>query len=153
MPTRIPTLADFESILPSHPSTSTSSSSSQSSSSSSTITLIYPSPPESTTSILILFHGLGDSEQPFASFARNMSLPGVLGIAVRGVAPLPEVLVPEGVPGGRGWHWGDDLRFEGGGYGQGGEGGNGGVDQDPGFERARRWVEGGLVGEVLLKKW
>jgi hypothetical protein len=66
----------------------------------------------------------------------------VLGISVRGTAPLPETLLPEGF--GPGYHWGDDIQFE-----QRGEG----VDSDPGFARAKGWVLERLVGEVLVEKW
>jgi predicted esterase len=90
---------------------------------------------------LLLFHGLGDSEAPFATFARNLALPGVLAISVRGIAPLPALVAPEG--GSAGFHWGDDLRFDE---------GEGALDPDPGFERARGWVMDRLIGEVLVGK-
>ncbi|KAL2128979.1 hypothetical protein VTI74DRAFT_8387 [Chaetomium olivicolor] len=138
-PTRIPTPADFTSIYSSHPAYHPSSSAS-SSSSSPPISLVFPSPAESTTSILLLFHGLGDSEAPFASFARNLSLPGVLSISVRGVSPLPALVAGDGE--GQGYHWGDDLGFTAGGE----------IDPDPGFGKARTWVMEKLVGEVLVQK-
>ncbi|KXX83143.1 hypothetical protein MMYC01_200369 [Madurella mycetomatis] len=132
MPPRIPTPADFS------PSPFPEDS----------LTLVYPEPAESTTSILLLFHGLGDSHGPFASLARNLSLPGVLGIAVRGVSPLPAgLLAPDpSRPGPAGWHWGDDLRVDE------GAGAEAGLDQDPGFENARAWVMDRLIGEVLVNK-
>ncbi|KAL2256492.1 hypothetical protein VTK26DRAFT_1592 [Humicola hyalothermophila] len=161
MPPRIPTQADFAPLLDTHPSSSSSYSASSTSSTSShpssrppPISLVYPSPPESTTAILLLFHGFGDSERPFAGFARNLSLPGVLGIAVRGVAPLPAVGLTATATMSEekeGWHWGDDLRFVGGGGGDG-EGREGRLDEDPGFERARGWVMERVVGEVLVGK-
>ncbi|KAK3308937.1 Alpha/Beta hydrolase protein [Chaetomium strumarium] len=139
MPTRIPSEADFLPILPSHPASSANSS--PSSPSNNPLSLVYPSPRESTTSILLLFHGLGDSEVPFATFARNLALPGVLAISVRGIAPLPALIAPEG--GNAGFHWGDDLRFDE---------SEGALDPDPGFERARAWVMDRLIGEVLVGK-
>jgi predicted esterase len=39
----------------------------------------------------------------------------------------------------QGYHWGDDITF-----------GEAGLDPDPGFEKARRWVMERLVGEVLV---
>ncbi|KAL2016620.1 hypothetical protein VTK56DRAFT_3238 [Thermocarpiscus australiensis] len=145
--TRIPTEADFPPGL------------------SPSLSLVYPTPRESTTAILLLFHGLGDSESPFASFARTLALPGVLAIAVRGTSPLllPAGLLGSGPPssdsasgaagpgrrpgggGPGGFHWGDDLRFSG---AAGGEM----IDPDPGFEKARRWVMERLIGEVLVDK-
>ncbi|KAK4113830.1 alpha/beta-hydrolase [Canariomyces notabilis] len=138
MPPRIPTPQDF-SPSPFPPNS---------------LTLTYPNPPESTTSILLLFHGLGDTHAPFASFARNLALPGVLAIAVRGVNPLPAALFPpspsptEGGGGeAGGYHWGDDLRIGG---SAGGEGL--GLDADPGFNKAKGWIMDRLIGEVLVGK-
>ncbi|KAI5461153.1 hypothetical protein BGZ63DRAFT_424072 [Mariannaea sp. PMI_226] len=131
MPPRIPTEADFASISSTLP-----------------VALHFPSPPESTTTFLILFHGLGDHEAPFAGFARNMSLPGVLGISVRGTSVLPDMLMPDAPPspGGqesRHCHWGDDLVVDP---------ATGDLDDDPGFEKARRLIMEKLVDEVLIGK-
>ncbi|KAK3326479.1 phospholipase/Carboxylesterase superfamily protein [Apodospora peruviana] len=124
---RIPTESDFDSLTPQL-----------------TTSLVFPSPRESTTVILILFHGLGDSESSFASFARSLNLPGVLAISVRGTAPLPPVLVGDldssGPGGPRHFHWGDDLRLSDGGD----------LDTDPGFEKAQHLILDRLVGEVLI---
>lgn len=126
MPPRIPTKADFDPLQATLPHT-----------------LHFPSPPESTTAILIVLHGLGDTHASFAGFARGMNLPGVLAITVRGTAPLPLGMLPPGKE--EGWHWGDDLLM-----GQGGDGD--GLDPDPGFERAVRTVLDELVGGVLVGK-
>lgn len=123
MPPRIPTLADFASLSTSLPHA-----------------LHFPSPPESTTAILILFHGLGDSETPFASFAQSVNLPGVLAISVRGTAPLPALLLSSNDTGA---HWGDDLAIDQ---------ATGDVDPDPGFERAGSLVMKELVQGVLIGK-
>ncbi len=37
-----------------------------------TLSFHSPTPPESTTAILVLFHGLGDSDAAFASFAPDL---------------------------------------------------------------------------------
>lgn len=125
MPPRIPTAADFTSLSSTLPHT-----------------LHFPSPPESTTAILLLLHGLGDSHAPFASFARAVNLPGVLAISVRGTSRLPlPPLASEGGTESGGFHWGDDVLVD-----------QGGVDADPGFERAEGLIMEKLVREVLMGK-
>ena len=123
MPPRIPTAADFAPLSSTLPHA-----------------LHFPSPPESTTAILILLHGLGDSHQPFASFARAVNLPGVLAISVRGTSRLP---LDPGDDHEKGFHWGDDVLVDQ---------GTGGLDADPGFDRAERMIMDELVGEVLVGK-
>ncbi|RDA86582.1 hypothetical protein CP532_5995 [Ophiocordyceps camponoti-leonardi (nom. inval.)] len=124
MPPRIPTEADFAPLSTNLP-----------------LALHFPSPPESTTAILILLHGLGDSEAPFASFARAMALPGVLAISVRGVAPLPSAVL--GADDGFHFHWGDDLTLDP---------RSGDIDADPGFQRASRAIMQDLIRGVLVEK-
>ncbi|PSR85814.1 Alpha/Beta hydrolase protein [Coniella lustricola] len=119
------------------------------------VSLHSPSPPESTTAILILFHGLGDSETSFGTFARNMNLPGVLAIAVRGTSPLPPALLgglsddidTSGPP--RHFHWGDDLTLAAGGAG-GAAAADAALDTDPGFAKAYNAIMTRLVRETLL---
>ncbi|KAI0024416.1 alpha/beta-hydrolase [Xylariomycetidae sp. FL0641] len=129
-PTRIPQEADFAQLAPAlH------------------VTPVYPEVPETTTAILVLLHGLGDSEAAFAAFARQLRLPGVLALAVRGVAPLPPALVgqddDEGARPPRHFHWGDDVALvpE-----------TGDLDPDPGFAKAQDLVLGRLLRGVLLAR-
>ncbi|KAL7812248.1 Alpha/Beta hydrolase protein [Trichoderma gracile] len=135
MPPRIPSESDFYPLTPLLPHA-----------------VHFPSPRESTTSILILLHGLGDNETPFAAFARNMSLPGVLAISVRGTAPLPAGLLDssaagdghQGAGAGAGhFHWGDDLSVDS---------DSGDLHPDPGFDKAAGLIMNKLVKEVLLDK-
>lgn len=106
------------------------------------VQLHFPTPPESTTAILVLFHGLGDNEAPYAGFARGMALPGVLSVAVRGTSPLPPAML--GLPLDSGptkhFHYGDDIKV----------GSGDGLDPDPGFDKARRAVLEKLVGDVIV---
>ncbi|KAH8159063.1 hypothetical protein CIB48_g9189 [Xylaria polymorpha] len=129
MPTRIPKPEDFAHLEPSLK-----------------ISLVFPEVPETTTSILILFHGLGDSEASFAAFAKNMNLPGVLAISVRGVSPLPPSLL--GLPDDadlaaptKHFHWGDDLTLSQ---------TTGDIDSDPGFAEAEQLVLEKLVRGTLV---
>ncbi|KAK2063952.1 phospholipase/Carboxylesterase superfamily protein [Colletotrichum caudatum] len=135
MPARIPTPEDFAPIQPVLP-----------------LSLCFPNPPESTTAILILFHGLGDSEAPFASFARAMSLPGVLAISVRGPSPLPPSMLPDDGPssasasvgaGARHFHWGDDITFDP---------STDSISPDPGFSRSYSLVVDRLIRETLVAR-
>ncbi|KAI9898259.1 hypothetical protein N3K66_006619 [Trichothecium roseum] len=126
MPPRIPTAEDFEPLSRTLPHV-----------------VHFPDPPESTTAILVLLHGLGDSHAPFASFASAMNLPGVLCVSVRGTSPLP--MAGEGS-----FHWGDDMLISG-------ETGvtaaaGGGVDEDPGFKNARDAIVNQLVQGVLVDR-
>ncbi|ROV87900.1 hypothetical protein VMCG_10287 [Cytospora schulzeri] len=107
------------------------------------VSLHFPSPPESMTAILILFHGLGDSEVPFASFARNVNLPGVLAISVRGISPLPPSLLGAPIDSGptRNFHWGDDVNLAP---------HTDGLDADPGFSKAADLILNRLVKGTLV---
>ncbi|KAF4996807.1 hypothetical protein FGRMN_4283 [Fusarium graminum] len=123
MPPRIPTGDDFSSLSATLPHT-----------------LHFPSPPESTTTFLILFHGLGDHDAPFASFAKNLSLPGVMAISVRGTSVLPAALMGSDTPG---YYWGDDLTVDP---------NTGDIAVDSGFEKAREAVMDKLIRGVLIEK-
>lgn len=109
------------------------------------VALHFPSPPESTTAILILFHGLGDSDASFANFAKNMNLPGVLAITVRGTNPLPPAMLglplDSGPP--RHFHWGDDLNLAN---------QMDSLDADPGFNKAFDLVTNNLIRDTLIEK-
>ncbi|KAG6052447.1 hypothetical protein E4U17_005779 [Claviceps sp. LM77 group G4] len=136
MPPRIPSQADLTPLLPFH------------------TTITPPSPPESTTTFLILLHGLGDSEAPFATFAQNMALPGVMCISVRGPSLLPaSLLLDTDTDTDTGaassdthqklghYHWGDDIHLDS---------STGEIDPDPGFTRAHGLVMDKLVKGVLV---
>ncbi|KAK4203291.1 Alpha/Beta hydrolase protein [Triangularia verruculosa] len=108
------------------------------------IQLHPPSPPESTTTFLIVLHGLGDNPVSFSAFPKSLNLPGVYAITVRGVSPLPPSLLPEPAPEYGCFHWGDDLTLDS---------GTGELDSDPGFEKARgvlleELIQGVIVGEL-----
>ncbi|KAI2623368.1 alpha/beta-hydrolase [Hypoxylon sp. NC1633] len=129
MPTKIPKPEDFINLLPFlH------------------VSLIFPEVPETITAILILFHGLGDSESSFTTLAKNLNLPGVLAISVRGVSPLPPALLglsdSDTARPTKNFHWGDDLTLSP----------TGDLDLDPGFSKAEKLVLEKLVRETLIGK-
>lgn len=128
MPTQIPKPEDFDELSPGIK-----------------LTLTYPEVAETTTAILIIFHGLGDSERAFTTFAKSVALPGVLAISVRGVSPLPPTLLglPEGSAPTNHFHWGDDLTISP---------ATGDLDPDPGFTKSTELVLGKLIRETLIKK-
>ncbi|KZZ97485.1 Phospholipase/carboxylesterase/thioesterase [Moelleriella libera RCEF 2490] len=137
MPPRIPTHADFASL----------------SSTTLPLALHFPVPPESTTTFLILFHGLGDSELPFAMFARNLHLPNTLAISVRGTSSIPPSMLHDlhqaPLPSQpqqqqqQYYHWGDDLLLDQ---------ATGDLDPDPGFSRACALVTEKLVRGILVER-
>lgn len=109
-----------------------------------TLALHFPSPPESTTAILIVFHGLGDNEANFANFAKSTNLQGVLAITVRGIQPIPPAMLGESLDSPvRHFHWGDDLSLVS---------RDDGLDTDPGFSKAFEVVMQRLIKETLLEK-
>ncbi|CAJ2508036.1 Uu.00g092220.m01.CDS01 [Anthostomella pinea] len=130
MRTRIPKPDDFAPLAPSlH------------------VSLVFPEVPETTTAILILFHGLGDSEVSFTTLAKSLNLPGILAISVRGISPLPPSLLglPESEASAptKNFHWGDDLTMSP---------STGELDPDPGFSKAEELVLGKLIQETLVGK-
>ncbi|PKS05329.1 hypothetical protein jhhlp_008703 [Lomentospora prolificans] len=126
MAPKIPTDADFTSLEPNlH------------------LAISFPSPPESTTTFLILFHGFGDNESSFINFARAMNLPSVTAIAVRGPSVLPPSLLPDPSSSANHFHWGDDVNIDP---------STGDIDADPGFERAKTKVLDTLIRGLLITK-
>ncbi|KAK6834719.1 hypothetical protein PG987_009413 [Apiospora arundinis] len=129
MPTRIPQPEDFASLAPAI-----------------TVGLVYPEVPETTTAILILFHGLGDFEEAYTGLAKTLNLPGVMGISVRGVTPLPPALLglsdDDEMPT-RHFHWGDDLTISS---------TTGELELDPGFTKSTDAVLEELIRGVLIEK-
>jgi len=89
------------------------------------------------TNILLLFHGLGDTQVPFAQFARAMALPDTCAISLRASAPLPFDL--------NGFHWGDDIMFDN-------SSATGGPDIDAGFTKATQLIVEEVINKTLIEK-
>ncbi|KAL5350334.1 hypothetical protein ACLOAV_003901 [Pseudogymnoascus australis] len=90
---------------------------------------LTPTPPRS---ILILLHGLGDTNAPFHNLASQLSLPHTACISLRGPSPIPALLAGTDDTG---FHWGDDLSLDS---------RTGALDFDAGFSTAAR-----PIGELL----
>lgn len=89
------------------------------------------------SNILILLHGLGDTNIPFTQFARAMALPDTCAISIRAPAPMPFDLT--------GSHWGDDIIFDNSSV-------NGGPDIDAGFTKSTKLVLEDIIQKVLINK-
>ncbi|KAK0735530.1 Alpha/Beta hydrolase protein [Apiosordaria backusii] len=123
MPPRIPSPSDF-SAFPS-------------------LQIHAPDPPESTTTLLLILHGLGDNPLSFSAFPRSLNLPSTYCLTIRGVSPLPPSLLPDPAPANGCFHWGDDLTLNS----QTGE-----LDTDPGFTKARKLILDDLIQGVIIDK-
>jgi predicted esterase len=100
------------------------------------LTSIALAPPtHKPTNVLLLLHGLGDTNIPFGLFAQRLSLPETCCISLRAPAPLPFGL--------EGYHWGDDIVFDN---------ATGGIDTDSGFTRALKLVHEKVVKGILIDK-
>lgn len=120
MLSRLPLKTDFPpnltlDIIPS-PSTSSSSS----------------TPTRAPTNILILLHGLGDTQLSFSTLGRNLNLPETACISLRGPNPIPSLFTGSEDPA---FHWSDDVLFDE---------GKGEIDLDAGFV-----TSGKVLQEVL----
>lgn len=99
-----------------------------------TYSVVPPPNGQAATNILMLLHGLGDTEIPFKSFAEKLQLPETGCIALRGTANLPFDL--------EGTHWGDDIVFDN----------DGTIDADTGFTKSTKRVLDGVIRKVLIDK-
>ncbi|KAL4967758.1 alpha/beta hydrolase [Aspergillus stella-maris] len=122
MPIRPPTKSDFPTSL--------------------TLTLTPPPPSQSTTSssrpppnILILLHGLGDTETPFTNLATSLQLSETTILTLRAPNPLPFDLP--------GFHWGDDINFDS---------RSGALDIDAGFAKSTKLLLEKIIRDVLVEK-
>lgn len=95
-----------------------------------TLTITPPPQQHSPVNVLILLHGLGDTDSSFAKFAAQLSLPETCCISLRAPTPLPFEL--------GGFHWGDDIVFDP---------ATGAMEFDTGFSKAM-----GVLGHTIIKE-
>ena len=101
------------------------------------VQLTVTAPPSShqAVNVLILLHGLGDSNQSFTNLGRQLSLPETACISLLAPTPLPFEI--------GGYHWGDDIVFDQ---------GTGQMDLDTGFKKASRTVTEEVIKNGLIDK-
>ncbi|KAF2871128.1 Phospholipase/carboxylesterase/thioesterase [Massariosphaeria phaeospora] len=115
MPGRLPTKGDFPSSV--------------------NLSISPPPSSQQPTNVLILLHGLGDTNESFTNLGRQLSLPETACIAIQGPTPLPFEL--------GGFHWGDDLIFDQ---------NTGEMDIDTGFKKSTRLILEDVVRDGLIGK-
>ncbi|KAF1834009.1 alpha/beta-hydrolase [Decorospora gaudefroyi] len=115
MPGRMPTKADFASSV--------------------NLSITPPPSSQPPTNVLILLHGLGDTNASFKKLGQQLNLPETACIAIQALNPLPFDL--------GGYHWGDDMIFDQ---------NTGEMDMDTGFKASTRLVLDNVVREGLIEK-
>ncbi|KAF2685233.1 alpha/beta-hydrolase [Lentithecium fluviatile CBS 122367] len=115
MPGRLPTKSDFPSSF--------------------NISITPPPASQSPTNVVVLLHGLGDTNASFTKLGQQLNLPETACIAVQAPSPLPFDL--------GGFHWGDDMIFDQ---------KTGEMDMDTGFKAATVLILGAVIKEGLIGK-
>jgi predicted esterase len=115
MPGRLPTKGDFPSSV--------------------TLSITPPPSSQQPTNVLILLHGLGDTNTSFTRLGQQLNLPETACIAIRAPNPLPFDL--------GGFHWGDDMIFDQ---------KTGEMDMDTGFKSSTTLVLDKVIKEGLIRK-
>jgi len=131
MPGRLPTKADFP------PSANLSITARKSPAQRSHLRRLTSAAPTSQppTNVLILLHGLGDTNASFTKLGQQLNLPETACIAIQAPSPLPFDL--------GGSHWGDDMTFDP---------TTGEMDMDTGFKASMRIVLDQVIREGLIGK-
>ena len=93
-----------------------------------------PASAHSLANVLILLHGLGDTNASFGNLGRQLCLPDTACIAMQAPTPLPFDL--------GGFHWGDDIVFDQ---------ASGQMDLDTGFARAIHIIKKDIIEDGLIK--
>ncbi|KAI4677095.1 uncharacterized protein J4E88_006902 [Alternaria novae-zelandiae] len=115
MPGRLPTKADFPSSV--------------------TLSITPPPASQPPTNILILLHGLGDTNASFTKLGEQLNLPETACIAIQAPNPLPFDL--------GGMHWGEDMIFDS---------TTGEMDMDTGVQKSTLLVLDQVIREGLIGK-
>ncbi|KUJ17830.1 alpha/beta-hydrolase [Mollisia scopiformis] len=100
---------------------------------------IIPPSTGSPINILILLHGLGDTQASFAQLGKNLNLPETACISIRGPNPIPPIFTGSDTPA---FHWGDDVLVDE---------AKGDIDLDAGFDTCQK-IFGNIIQDVLITK-
>ena len=87
------------------------------------------------TNVLILLHGLGDTNEPFTKLGQQLNLPETACVAIQAPNPLPFDL--------GGMHWGEDMIFDS---------NTGEMDMDTGLKKSTHLVLDEVIREGLMEK-
>ncbi|KAI9744150.1 MAG: hypothetical protein M1818_002302 [Claussenomyces sp. TS43310] len=109
----------------------------------SSITLSITAPPSSQPplNVLLLLHGLGDTDAPFHRLGQQLKLPYTCVLSLRGPTPVPALMTGSDAPS---FHWGDDILFD---PSTGGE-----LDPDAGFAATQTLVADAVIARGLLER-
>jgi predicted esterase len=101
---------------------------------------IVPPTTGSPINVLVLLHGLGDTQTPFTTLSKQLNLPETVCISIRGLNPIPSLFTGSDVPA---FHWGDDVVFDE---------RKGEIDLDAGFQNTVKTIKTAVVEDVLMRK-
>ncbi|KAL2824011.1 Alpha/Beta hydrolase protein [Aspergillus cavernicola] len=85
--------------------------------------------------ILLLLHGLGDTQTPFTNLATSLRLAETTILTIQAPSPIPLDLP--------GFHWGDDINFDS---------RTGALDMDAGFMRSTKLLVDDVIRGILVNK-
>ena len=102
--------------------------------------IIPPPKDQVPLNILLLLHGLGDTEKPFATLGRQLNLPYTACISIRAPLPLPALFTGSDA---LSFHWGDDIIFDQ---------STGEIELDSSFRKATAVILELIIDEVLIRK-
>jgi predicted esterase len=101
---------------------------------------ISPPTTGSPVNILILLHGLGDTNKSFTQLGKNLNLPETVTLSLQAPNPIPPFFTGSESPA---FHWGDDVLFDE---------SKGELDLDAGFNTAQKVIGEVVIKEVLMTK-
>jgi predicted esterase len=104
-----------------------------------TLDIIPPSSGQ-PVNILILLHGLGDTNKSFSQLGKNLNLPETVSISIQGPNPIPPIFTGSETPA---FHWGDDVLVDE---------SRGEIELDAGFRTIQKILLEDVIKDSLMKK-